>query len=53
METADGSCRRMVYGLNAMIFVGNIKVVWEGRSVMGVPIPIAPLCRLLLCHLLF
>ena len=25
METIDGFCRRMVHGLNAMIFVGNIK----------------------------
>jgi hypothetical protein len=28
------------HGLNAMIFVGNIKVVWEGGAVRSLPIPI-------------
>ena len=37
METIDGFCRRMVHGLNAMIFVGNIKGLCVGRPVTGVP----------------
>jgi hypothetical protein len=35
METIDGFCRRMVHGLNAMIFVGNNKDLWGGRRVTG------------------
>jgi hypothetical protein len=43
MEAPRRSDGGLVLGDSGVILMGNRKLVWEGRSVMGVPIPMEDL----------